>query len=72
MKVLTAKVIEGRLDVPAGTLEDGSTVTLLVPEAAQPGFRLSAEQNEDLALALAEADRGEGMDGWAFLEQLEP
>ncbi len=32
MKMLTAKVIDGQLDLPDGTLEEGVTVTLLVPE----------------------------------------
>jgi hypothetical protein len=35
MKVLTAKVVSGKLDVPDGTLEEGAT--LLLPEAEE-GF----------------------------------
>lgn len=33
-------------------------------------FHLSEEQRLELAQALAEADRGEGMDGWQLIEEL--
>jgi hypothetical protein len=69
MKMLTAKVIDGQLDLPEGTLEEGVTVTLLVPEQDED-FELTEEQHEELAQALAEADRGEGVDGWQFLAEL--
>ena len=70
MKLLTAKVIDGQLDLPEGTLEEGVTVTLLVPEGDED-FELTEEQQADLAQALAEADRGEGVDGWQFLAELQ-
>jgi hypothetical protein len=63
MKLLTAKVIDGQLDLPEGVLEEGVTITLLVPEEDED-FELMEEQQEELAQALAEADRGEGVDGW--------
>lgn len=67
--MLTAKVIDGQLDLPEGILEEGVTVTLLVPEKDED-FKLTEEQQEELAQALAEADRGEGVDGWQFLAEL--
>lgn len=69
MKLLTAKVIDGQLDLPEGILEEGVTITLLVPEEDED-FELTEEQQEELAQALAEADRGEGVDGWQFLAEL--
>lgn len=69
MKLLTAKVIDGQLDLPEGVLEEGVTITLLVPEEDE-NFELTEEQQEELAQALAEADRGEGVDGWQFLAEL--
>lgn len=69
MKMLTAKVVDGQLDLPEGTLEEGVTVTLLVPELEED-FELTEEQQEELAQAIAEADRGEGVDGWQFLAEL--
>ncbi len=70
MKVLTAKVMDGgRLDVPEGSLREGDTVTLLVPEAEE-GFTLSPEEKASLLQAIAQADRGEVIDGWQLLSEL--
>jgi hypothetical protein len=69
MKLLTAKVVDGQLDLPEGALEEGVTVTILVPEP-EGGFELSEEQSRELARALGEADRGEGVDGWELLEEI--
>lgn len=63
MKVLTAKVVDGRLELPKGTLHDGDTVTLLVPDREEKGFHLSDDQQADLRAAIAEADRGEIVEG---------
>ena len=71
MKVLTAKVMDGgRLDVPEGSLHAGEVVTLLVPEADE-GFELSAEERSFLLESIAQADRGEAIDGWQLLAELE-
>ncbi len=66
MKVFIAKVVGGKLDVPDGTLEEGATVTLLLPEAEE-GFTLSQEEQELLLEAIRQADRGEVVDGWQLL-----
>lgn len=70
MKVLTAKVVDGRLDVPEGSLVEGATVTLLVPEDDEEGFRLSDEERAFLAESIAQSERGEVMDGWQLLDEL--
>ena len=70
MKVLTAKVVDGRLDVPDGSFEEGTTVTLLVPEAEE-GFRLSAEEQALLLESIGQAERGEVVDGWQLLGDLQ-
>jgi hypothetical protein len=69
MKVLSARVVNGHLDLPEGTLEEGATVTLLVSEV-EGDDELTSDQRRELAQALAEADRGEGIDGWRFLSEL--
>jgi hypothetical protein len=69
MKILSAKVVDGRLDIPEGMLEEGSVVTVLVRESPETLF-LSEDQKEELSAAIAEANRGEGVDGWQFLEEL--
>jgi hypothetical protein len=70
MKMLTAKVVDGHLDLPEGTLEEGAIVTILIPEAVDSGSELTAAQRQELAQAIAEADRGEGIDGWQLLADL--
>ena len=69
MKMLSAKVVDGQLDVPEGELEEGATVTILVPEH-DGDFDLTPQQQEQLRQAVAQADRGEGVDGWKLLEEL--
>ena len=69
MKVLSARVVNGHLDVPDGTLEEGTTVTRIVPEV-ECEDRLTESQKRELKLALAEADAGEGVDGWQFMKEL--
>jgi hypothetical protein len=69
MKMLSARVVDGHLDVPEGELEEGATVTILVPEH-DGDFELTAKQQEELRQAVAQADRGEGVDGWKLLEEL--
>jgi hypothetical protein len=70
MKILTSKVVRGQLDIPEGALQEGETVTLLVPEPDERGFHLPEEQQEELRLALAEAERGDTVDGWQLLDEL--
>ena len=71
MKVLTAKVVDGQLDVPEGTLEEGITVTLLVPEREdEDGFDVTDEEKAFLLESLEQARRGEGVDGWQLLDGL--
>ena len=72
VKVLTAKVADGLLDVPEGILRDGDTVTLLVPEPEETGFRLSEEQQALLRAAILEADEGRSVDGWQLLDEIRP
>ena len=43
-------------------------VTLLVPETEE-GFRLSSEE-QSLLQKIAQADRGEVIDGWQLLDQV--
>jgi hypothetical protein len=70
MKVLTARVLDhGRLDVPEGSLQKGATITLLVPEEEE-AFELSPAEKSLLLEAMAQADRGETVDGWQLLAEL--
>ena len=67
MKILTAKYINGRLDLPEGCLSEGDVVTLLVPERE---FSLTREESSLLEAAVAQARTGVGIYGWDLLDEL--
>lgn len=69
MKIVTGRVVHGRIDVPEYVLTEGSVVTMLVSEEEE-GFELSPELEDELVEAMAEADRGETVDGWELLRAL--
>ena len=58
MTKLLEKGIEAIRDLPADR-QDMAGELLLTLAASEPQFRLTAEQIEDLKLAIEEADRGE-------------
>lgn len=70
MRMLTSQVVHGRLDVPEGSLPAGGTITLLVPEGDEEGFELSNEDRALLLESIAQADRGQVIDGWKLLAEL--
>lgn len=69
MRIVTGKVVHGRIDVPGDVLTEGSVVTMLVSEGEE-GLELSPELEDELVAAMAEADRGETVDGWELLRNL--
>ena len=69
MRVLTAKVVDGGLDVPAGTFHEGETVTLVVHDD-EVGFSLTEEERAFLAESIAQVEQGEWVDGWRLLSEL--
>lgn len=58
MQVATGTVVAGKLVVEGLDLPDGETVVVLTREA-DDDVHLSAEDEEELLEAIAEADRGE-------------
>jgi hypothetical protein len=69
MKVATGKVVEGKVVVEGVTLEEGSVVTVLAREP-EGTFELTPEEEAELLLSIAEADRGETVSGEEVLESL--
>ena len=67
--MLTAKVVDGQLDVPKGLLEEGTTVTVLVPDSAD-AFDLSEEETAFLRESIAQIARGEWVDGDDLIQEL--
>ncbi len=68
MKLATAQVLNGRVEVPP-EIVDGSQVAILVADDEAP-FTLSPSEEKDLSAALAEIDAGLYVDGWQLLKEL--
>ena len=69
MKVLTAKVVGGQLELPEDLLEEGTTVTLLVPEPEER-FALDEEQEAFIRRSLSQIETGDWVDARQLLQQL--
>ena len=69
MKILTAKYINGRLDLPEGCLNEGDVVTLLVSDQ-EVQFSLTPEEMSRLEAAITLANDGKSTDGWNLLGEL--
>jgi len=69
VRVATGRVVDGKIVVDGEVLEEGTVVTVLAADDEE-SFTLSPDQEQALRLAIAEADRGEGVEAGAFLEQL--
>ena len=58
MKIATGKVVGGKVVLDGAPLEEGTSVTVLARDS-EKGFTLSPEEEAELLLSIAEADRGE-------------
>ena len=70
MKVITGKVVAGKIVVEGEPLEEGSTVTVLAPEQDET-FVLDLDAEAALLAALAEADRNEVIAAEELLSRLQ-
>ena len=69
MKIATGKVVGGRVVVDGALLEEGESVTVLARDG-ENGFTLSPEEEAELLLSIAEADRGETIPAEEVLAKL--
>jgi hypothetical protein len=69
MKIITGKVVAGKIVTEGEPLEEGSTVTVIAPERDE-AFVLDAQAEAALLVAMAEADRGEVITGEQLLSKL--
>jgi len=69
MKVITGKVVAGRIEIEGESLEEGAIVTVLAPDRDE-AFALDSQAETALLAALAEADRGEVVSGEQLLSKL--
>ncbi len=67
MKLVTAQVIDGRIEV-SPEIVDGSQVAILAADDEVP-FALSPGEEQELSEALAEIEAGKSVDGWKLLEE---
>ena len=70
MRVVTGKVVEGKVVVEGDPLKEGSMVTVLAQEDEEDS-ELTAEQEALLLQAIEEADRGDFIDGEQLLQELD-
>ena len=69
MRIATGKVVQGKLELEGDALEEGATVTVLVPEADET-FEFTPEEELALEESLKEAAQGHFVDGEALLREL--
>jgi hypothetical protein len=69
MKIATGKVVGGKVVVDGAPLEEGESVTVLARDS-EAGFTLSPEDEAELLLSIAEADRGETISAEEVLAKL--
>ncbi len=67
MKVITGRVAGGKIELE-NELQEGTPVAVLARD--ETGFRLTSEQEEELAAALAAIRDGESIDGHQLLAEI--
>jgi hypothetical protein len=67
MKVITGRVVGGKIEIETD-LQDGTPVAILA--AGETGFQLSAEEEEELVVALEDIRSGNCEDGRELLREL--
>jgi hypothetical protein len=70
VRVTTGRVVDGKIVLEDEFLEDGATVTVLIPEDDET-FDLAPEDKAELIARLREADQGLTIDASALLRDLE-
>lgn len=70
MKVARGKVVSGKVVVEGEPFEEGALVTVIAPEDDER-FELGLEEERELLASIAEAERGEFVDGEEVLRRLD-
>lgn len=58
MRIITGRVVDGKIVVEDGHLEEGSLVTVVAPDT-EASFVVSAAEEQQLVESLAQCERGE-------------
>lgn len=70
MKIITGTVMEGRIVFEGERLPEGERVTILTREGDET-FHVTAEEKRQLLASIAQAGRGELVDGEELLNELD-
>ena len=65
---MTARVVDGKIDVGDAKLQEGAAVAVLISEGSD--FQLSDSEEEELESALSEIRHGDYTDGRELLQEL--
>ena len=68
MRVMTARVVDGKIDIGDAQLEEGAPVAVLISEGSD--FHLPEAEQQELEAALDEIRRGDYTDGRELLREL--
>ena len=69
MEVVTGEVVDGKVVVEGGHLREGAKVTVILENDEEPS--LTDEQQEFLLRSVEQANRGQVVDGWALLREIQ-
>lgn len=69
MRVITGTVADGKVEVPAEALGEGSHVAVLAPDPDEP-ITLTADEEQELLSAMEAIRRGECVGDTDLLEEL--
>ncbi len=69
VRIATGKVVQGKLELDGDSLEEGATVTVLVPEPDE-SFELTPDEEAALEASLKQAAQGQFVDTEALLREL--
>jgi predicted transcriptional regulator len=69
MKIATGRIVSGKVVLEGATFEEGSSVTVLARDE-DGGITLTPEEEAELLLAIAAADRGEMVSAEEVLAKL--
>lgn len=69
MKVVTGKVVNGKVELPPGAIPEGATVAVVTSDDSDP-VALTKEEEQELTEAMEAIARGEYVDGDELLARL--
>ena len=69
MKLFTATVVDGKIEIPSGCLAEGEDVGILARDSEE-FLQLTVAEEEELIEALEQVRRGQFVDGMELLEEI--